>query len=159
MPIETWVTKEVIDGTDVLARVGSPVDGAVVLFLGTVRNHHEGRSVEAIRYEAYESMAAEELRRVATDVAARFDTDRVAVVHRVGDLEVGEASVAVATSSPHRAEAFGAAQAIMEEIKRRVPVWKYERYSDGTSAWVRGTPVDAPADAVGAPATADGGPS
>lgn len=142
MPIETWVTKDVIDGADVLARVGSPVDGAVVLFLGTVRNHHEGRGVEAIRYEAYESMAADELRRVATDVAARFDTDRVAVVHRVGDLEVGEASVAVATSSPHRAEAFGAAQAIMEAIKRRVPVWKYEQYSDGTSAWVRGTPVD-----------------
>lgn len=154
MPIETWITKDAIDGGDVLARVGSSVDGAVVLFLGTVRNHHEGRGVEAIRYEAYESMAAEELRRVASDVAARFEMDRVAVVHRVGDLEVGEASVAVATSAPHRAEAFGAAQAIMEEIKRRVPVWKYEQYTDGTSAWVRGTPVD-PASVS---STAPGGP-
>lgn len=144
MPVHSWLTKETITASDVLERVGAPEDGAVVAFLGTVRNHHEGKGVAGIRYEAYEAMAASVLREIANEVAGRFGTDRIAVVHRVGELEIGDASIAVATSAHHRAEAFGAAQAIMEEVKRRVPVWKHERFDDGTVEWVRGTEVPIP---------------
>ena len=151
MAVQTWVTSQAIGADDVLARIGSPEDGAVVAFLGTVRNHHEGKGVEGIRYEAYESMAAEVLAQIAEEVAVRYGTDRVAVVHRTGRLEIGEASVAVGVSAPHRAEAFGAAQEIMSEIKRRVPVWKHEHFTDGTSEWVAGTPVDVPSSSPGTP--------
>ena len=144
MAVESWVTRDKIGADDVLSRVGAPEDGAVVVFLGTVRNHHEGRSVAGINYEAYESMATQVLTEIASSVATRFGTDRVAVVHRVGDLTIGEASVAVAASAPHRQEAFGAAQEIMEEIKRKVPVWKHERFTDGSTEWATGTPVVVP---------------
>jgi len=136
------ITQEPIGAADVLNHVGGAEDGAVLVFLGQVRNHHDGKLVSAIRYEAYEAMALTELERIAAQVGARLGVDRVAVVHRWGDLLVGDVSVAVGVSSPHRAEAFEAAATIMEEIKRRVPVWKYERYADGTSVWVRGTPVE-----------------
>ena len=151
MAVESWVTRDEIGAQVVLDRVGSPQDGAVVVFLGTVRNHHEGRAVKGIRYEAYEAMAADVLNEIASGVAERFGTDRIAVVHRVGELTIGDASIAVATSAPHRAEAFGAAQEIMEEVKRRVPVWKHEHFMDGTTEWVRGTPVDVSTSRVDGP--------
>jgi len=142
MAVECWITTTPIGANDVLDKVGSPQDGAVVVFLGTVRNHHEGKSVEGIGYEAYEAMAADVLNEIVSSASARFGTDRIAVVHRVGQLSVGEVSVAVATSAHHRAEAFGASQEIMEELKRRVPVWKHERFADGTTEWATGTPVE-----------------
>lgn len=141
----THVTDQPIDPAAVLARVGDPVDGAVLLFLGVVRNHHEGKSVTDIRYEAYQAMAEAELARIGDEAAALLGTDRVAIVHRTGDLEVGEASVAVAVSSPHRAESYEASRFVMEEIKKRVPVWKLEGFTDGTRQWVEGTVPPVPA--------------
>lgn len=132
------VTRERIDPADVLARVGGDGDGAVLLFLGTVRNHNEGAPVEGLTYEAYESMAERELERIATEAAERAGTDRVAVVHRVGELAIGDISVAIAVSSPHRAEAFEASRYVIEEIKKRLPVWKREHYVGGASGWVEG---------------------
>lgn len=137
------VTESPIDPGRVLGRVGSVQDGAVLLFLGIVRNHAEGRSVRGIRYEAYREMAEGVLSDITREAAARLGTDRLAVIHRTGDLAVGDVSVAIATSSPHRAEAYDASRYIIEEIKKRLPVWKLERYVDGEAGWVAGHPLEA----------------
>lgn len=136
--VHVRVGRDPLDVVGVLSRVGTEGDGAVVLFLGNVRNHHEGRSVEGILYEGYEPMAEDLLGVIAREAVERFGVTRIAVEHRLGGLEVGETSVALAVSSPHRAEGFEAAQWLMEELKRRIPVWKKERFTEGDSAWVRG---------------------
>ena len=132
------VVRTAIDSAEVLARVGAPDDGAVLLFLGTVRDHADGRAVEGLHYEAYEAMAGEVLAAIAKEAAARLGTERIAVVHRVGELAIGAVSVAIAVSSPHRAEAYDASRYVIEEIKKRLPVWKHERYAQGDAGWVRG---------------------
>lgn len=137
--IHTAIVHDPIRNEDVLAHVGAEEDGAVVLFLGIVRDHADGRAVTGMEYEAYEEMAEPVLREIALEAAERIDSDRVAVVHRVGDLAIGEVSVAIAVSSPHRAEAFEASRYVIEEIKKRLPVWKKEHYADGTREWVAGT--------------------
>ena len=133
-----WITRAPIDPADVLSRVGDDADGAVILFLGVVRNHNEGEAVRGLGYDAYDAMAARVLDEIAGEAAERLGTPRVAVVHRVGELEVGETSVAIAASSPHRAESFDAARWVIEEIKKRLPVWKKEHYAGGESEWVEG---------------------
>lgn len=138
MSIRAWTTRETIDAARVLTLVGSAEDGAAVLFLGMVRDHNEGRPVSSMRYDAYGAMAEKVLERIAAEAADRLGTDRLAVVHRVGDLAIGEVSVAIAASSPHRAEAFDAARYVIEEIKKRLPIWKMEHYEDGDSHWVEG---------------------
>ena len=99
-----------------------------------------------MRYDAYEEMAEAVLGEIAGEAAEVLGTDRVAVIHRIGELAVGEVSVAIAVSSPHRARAFEASRYVIEEIKKRLPVWKKERYVDGGQAWVAGTvpPVERP---------------
>lgn len=141
------LTHDPIDAGSVLARVGDRRDGAVLLFLGVVRDHAEGRAVTGMRYDAYEEMAGSVLAAIAGEAAALLGTDRVAVVHRVGELEVGEVSVAVATSSPHRAEAYEASRYVIEEIKKRLPVWKKERFVEGDARWVPGTEPPRPTTA------------
>lgn len=147
MPVHARVTERPLDVPGLLARVGDPSDGAVLLFLGIVRNHAEGRSVSGMTYEAYREMAVETLATIAGEAAERLGTDRVAVEHRTGDLEIGEASVAVAVSSPHRAEAYEASRFVIEEIKKRLPIWKREHFTDGEARWVEG--VDPREAAVG----------
>lgn len=137
--MRAWVTTEPISAESVLAHVGSDADGAVCVFVGIVRDHNEGRAVQGVRYTAYAAMAGKVLGEIATEAAARAGDARVAVVHRTGELSVGEASVAIAVSSPHRAQAFDACRYIIEEIKTRVPVWKEERYAEGDAAWLDGT--------------------
>jgi molybdopterin synthase catalytic subunit len=127
-----------IDPAELLGRVGADEDGAALLFLGVVRDHADGRAVTGMRYDAYEEMAREVLAAIAEEAAVRLGTDRVAVVHRYGELAVGEVSVAVAVSSPHREEAYEASRYVIEEIKKRLPVWKREHYRDGADAWVEG---------------------
>lgn len=139
MSVHAALTSAAIDPMLVLQSVGADEDGAVLLFLGTVRNHAEGRSVLGIRYDAYEKMGTEVLAEIAHEAIERHGVDRVAVVHRTGELLVGEVSVAIAVSSPHRAEAYDASRFVIEEIKKRLPVWKKERYVDGQDAWVDGT--------------------
>lgn len=136
--IHVSVGGDPLDAGRVLSRVGDSRDGAVVLFLGTVRDHNEGRPVEAILYEGYGPMAEDLLRLLAEETLRTFGVTRAAVEHRLGSLEVGEVSVAVAISSPHRAEAFEAARWLMDELKRRIPVWKKEHFTDGDTAWVPG---------------------
>ena len=138
------ITLDPIEPEAVLARVGADEDGAAILFLGVVRNENEGRRVSGMEYEGYVAMARQQLAAIAREAAERAGSPRVAAVHRLGELKVGEVSVAVAVSTPHRAEAFDAARYAIEEIKTRLPVWKREHYLEGAPEWLEGrTPVAA----------------
>ena len=120
----------------------------MALFLGTVRNCNEGRPVGGMEYEGYADMAREQLAAIVAEASARAGTDRIFAVHRLGELEVGQVSVAIAVSTPHRAEAFDAARYVIEEIKKRLPVWKRERYLDGEARWLEGQAPLAPVGGV-----------
>jgi len=152
------ITFEPIEPASVLERVGGPEDGASVLFLGVVRNRNEGRAVSGMEYEAYQAMARRQLAAIGSEAANRTGVRRVAAVHRLGELSAGEGSVAVAASSPHRAEAFDAARRVIEEVKKRLPVWKREHYVDGEPEWLAGQAV-AVADAESGPATPRAAPA
>lgn len=132
------ITPDPVAPAELLDGVGADEDGAVVLFLGIVRDHNDGRSVTGMEYEAYEEMAREVLEAIAREARDRWNTDRIGVVHRTGRLEVGEVSVAIAVSTPHRAEAYDASRYVIEEIKARLPIWKREHYVDGERRWVPG---------------------
>ena len=125
-----------IDVQAILAEVARHSNGASVLFLGTVRDVNDARDVTGIEYTAYRSMAELELRRIAEEAAERYDTRDIVTEHRLGALELGDVSVAVAVAHPHRAAAFDAARFVIEELKCRVPIWKLEQYVDGTREWV-----------------------
>ena len=118
-------------------------DGAVCLFVGVVRDHNDGRRVRHLEYEAYEEMALPLLAEIEAEVRQRWPVSDVRLEHRLGRLEIGEASVAVAVCSPHRAEAFAACRHAIDTLKQRVPIWKKEFYADG-SAWIDGQIVAAP---------------
>jgi molybdopterin synthase catalytic subunit len=113
----------------------APADGALCLFVGVVRNENEARPVLRLEYEAYEEMAMPLMEEVAAETRRRFPVTGVRLVHRLGTLEIGEASVAVAVASPHRAEAFAACRFAIDTLKAKVPIWKKEFYADG-SAWL-----------------------
>lgn len=115
---------------------GDPHAGAVVVFEGTVRNHHLGRAVLRLEYEAHTPVAEKEGRRIVEEALERFNLDHAAAVHRLGELQVGESAVITIVSAPHRAEAFEACRYLIDEIKHRVPIWKKEYYADGSSEWV-----------------------
>ena len=129
------LTSQPIDVAAVAALVTGPGRGAVVTFTGLVRNHHDGRSVVSLAYSAYTGMAEQAFREIVSEARGRWGVD-VAVAHRIGELRVGDVAVAVAVSSDHRAVAFDACRWIIDELKQRVPIWKRERYGDGTEAWV-----------------------
>jgi molybdopterin synthase catalytic subunit len=137
--MRAYVTRDPIDPQAVLALVGSAADGAAILFLGTVREHNDNRAVSGMRYDAFMEMAEPVLRDITAEAAARAGSDRIAAVHRVGELSIGEVSVAIAVSTPHREESFDAARYIIEQIKQRLPVWKQEHYKDGDARWLAGS--------------------
>jgi molybdopterin synthase catalytic subunit len=111
-------------------------DGALCLFVGVVRNAHHGRATISIEYQAYGPMAESEFEKIAAGLEREFPAVRVRMQHRVGRLAVGDASVAIAAVSPHRAEAFAACRAAIDRIKTTVPIWKKEFHPDGSSDWV-----------------------
>lgn len=123
---------------EVWQAVAAPAAGGVVLFVGTVREHDAGKAVRALGYSAHPSALAG-LRAVAEAVAADYPAVRLAAVHRVGDLAVGDLAVVVAVSCPHRAEAFAAARRLIDDLKATVPIWKHQVFGDGSQEWV-GTP-------------------
>jgi molybdopterin synthase catalytic subunit len=125
-----------IDVVAVLQQVESPLVGAVVLFLGTTRVFTGGRKTSSLDYECYPQMARQELAALESEARGRWGLVECAIVHRLGHLEIGEASVAVAVSAPHRQPAFEAGQWIIERLKQVVPIWKKENWSDGQSQWV-----------------------
>jgi molybdopterin synthase catalytic subunit len=125
-----------IDPASLINEVGSPQYGAISLFVGTVREVNEGRSVSAIEYSAYKSMACAELDRILDEAEARFGVSALVVEHRIGLLSLGDVSVAIAAAHQHRAPALDCTRYVIEEIKKRVPIWKKEHYTDGTHEWV-----------------------
>ena len=135
MPIARLV-REPIDPLALIREVASSAQGAILLFLGVVRDVNDGRDVTGIEYSAYEAMAARELQAIADEAADRVPTSNVAIEHRLGELELEEASVGIAVAHAHRDEAYALSRWIIEELKRRVPIWKRERYVDGTREWV-----------------------
>lgn len=130
-----FITAEPIDLAPLLAEVSSPGRGGVASFLGLVRNHHQDRAVLRLEYSAYGPMADAECARIVAEAQSRWRV-AVALRHRVGSLAIGDTAVAVAAAGAHRDEAFAACRYVIEEVKRRVPVWKREHYADGTVLWV-----------------------
>jgi molybdopterin synthase catalytic subunit len=131
----TYLTDDPIDPHALVERVMRHSDGAYVLFEGVVRNHHEGKAVESIFYDAYRPMAEKEIAAIVREIEAQFPDVALTVVHRLGQLVVGESSIAIVAASPHRAEAFGACRMVIDRIKETVPIWKKERGPDGEE-WV-----------------------
>ena len=136
MRTRTRLLDEPIDVAALLAQVARDANGATVLFLGTVRDVNDGRTVTGIEYSAYRSMAERELATIVVEASRRFGTQDIVVEHRLGELGLGECSVAVAAAHPRRAAAFDAARYVVEELKCRVPIWKLEHYADGAREWV-----------------------
>ncbi len=130
------ITTDPIDAQELIDAVQTRADGAVCVFYGVVREDSRNKKVRWLEYDAYPEMAESEMARIAETLRARHEIHAVAMVHRVGEVPVGEASVAIAAAHPHRAPAFDAARAVIEELKRRVPIWKCEEYADGTRDWV-----------------------
>lgn len=130
------LTKDIIDHHALTEQVRRPDCGAVVTFLGTVRDLTDGKVTVALDYEAYPGMAEKKLAEIERDTRERWPVGDIALVHRLGHLEVGEVSVAVAVSCPHRAQAFEACRYAIDRLKELVPIWKKENWVDGTTEWV-----------------------
>lgn len=125
-----------IDVEGLVARAGDPAAGAVLSFVGTVRDSKQGRRVLRIEYEAYEPMARKVLERIGAEMADRWPAVAVALVHRIGRVGVGEASIAIVVATPHRVAGFEALRHGIEAVKRDLPVWKHEFFEDG-AVWVQ----------------------
>ncbi len=144
----TYLTRTPISLDTLLTEVAHPGCGGTCAFLGTVRDGPDDQGVTAIEYSAYEEMVEAEFGRLLADARGRWPEARIAVRHRLGTIPVGEASIAIAAAAPHRAQAFEACRYVIEEVKRRVPVWKKELRVDGSELWVdpSGRPTVRPSD-------------
>jgi molybdopterin synthase catalytic subunit len=136
-----WLTDQAIDVARLVADVASAGSGGTVVFLGTVRRSEADGDVEAIEYSAYQEMADAELGRIVAEARAQWPEVRIALRHRTGLVPLGEASVVIAAAAPHRAEAYAASRFLIEETKRRAPIWKKERLATGAARWVEGRPA------------------
>ena len=130
------IVEEKIDTAEVLASVQSESCGANVLFVGTTRNLTDGRETKQLSYDCYSEMAIKEIQKLCDQAFAKWPIECVSAVHRTGTVEVGEPSIAIAVSSPHRQAAFAAAQWLIDMLKKQVPIWKQEHWADGTTEWI-----------------------
>lgn len=135
------ISEHPIDIEKLLANVRDDSAGATVLFLGTVRNHNDDYAVSGIHYEAYIRMAEEAVAKIEEETVKKWNLKKFAAVHRVGNLKIGEVSVAIAVSSEHRTEAFEAGRYAIDRIKTEVPIWKKEMMSGEGGIWAQGTPM------------------
>jgi molybdopterin synthase catalytic subunit len=135
------ITDQPLDPAPLVALVSAPEMGAVVTFAGIVRNNFGGRTTAYLEYEAYGPMAESVLAKLAAEAQANWGTGAIAIHHRVGRLEIGEAAVLIVVAAPHRHEAFEAAEQLMDQIKQVAPIWKKEIWADGASEWV-GNEID-----------------
>jgi molybdopterin synthase catalytic subunit len=131
------VTPDELNTAEAVQAVGSPAAGAINVFLGVVRDNNLGRKVQYLEYDAYPSMAERVMRELAEEAKERFGLEDCAVLHRTGRLEIGEASLLIAVSCGHRAASFEAGHWLVNEVKKKVPVWKKEVWEDG-EAWIEG---------------------
>ena len=134
------LTRDPLVADTLVEAVRTDASGAVVLFYGVVRNHNEGRAVLYLEYDAYPELAEKQLRAVAEEIRAGYRIDDIAIAHRIGRVDIGEASLLVAVASAHRAEAFDACHAAVDRIKQTAPIWKKEFWAGG-GVWLDGTPV------------------
>jgi len=135
------IQRNPLDLDGLAALVADGADGAVVTFLGVVRNHNAGRRVRYLEYDAYEPLALKVFGRIRDEARERWPAVRLAVHHRVGRLEIGEASVAIAAASAHRADAFAASRYAIERVKQIAPIWKHE-FFEGGDVWIEGATAD-----------------
>jgi MoaE-MoaD fusion protein len=133
------LTRAAIPSAEIIANTKQGEDGAVVVFDGIVRNETRGRSVLYLDYEAYEEMALRQLKRLANEAQTKFSVCHVAIVHRLGRLQVGESSILIVVASAHRAQAFDACRWLIDTVKTTVPIWKKETFADG-AVWADGDP-------------------
>ena len=141
--ITVRLVEDPIDPKALIAAVAAPDKGAISVFLGTVREMNDGRAVASLRYSAYSEMANAELTKIAEEMRDQFGVTSAAIEHRLGFLDIGETSIGIAVSHEHRSPAIAAVAYAMDEIKRRVPIWKEEQYADGTKEWVDPTATGA----------------
>lgn len=134
--MRTAIVDHPIDSCALLSEVANTRNGATILFVGTVRDTNDGAPVSGLDYSSYTGMAERELAAIVLEAVERWDTSDIVVEHRIGTLELGEASVVIAVAHPHRAQAYDASRYIIEELKKRLPIWKREHYVDGRSEWV-----------------------
>ena len=134
--IRTAIVDREIDPGALISQVKSAGAGAISVFIGTVRDISDGRQVTRLEYDAYRAMAESELAAIAEEAAAKYEVASLVAEHRIGELDIGEVSVAIAASHAHRTPAIECAQFVIEEIKKRVPIWKREHFVDGTHEWV-----------------------
>lgn len=147
MSIRTSIVHRAIDVGALLAEVQDTANGAIVVFVGQVREVNDGRAVTGIEYSAYGEMAERELAAIANECARSFGTAHLAIEHRLGFLALGEASIVIVVAHPHRAEAYDASRFVIEEVKRRLPIFKREGYADGSREWVNASGVAEPSAA------------
>ena len=138
------IVSQAIDLAELLRAVADPTAGAIATFLGMTRNHNEGRQVTGLEYEAYPDMALQEMERIGATARQRWEIHAIAIVHRIGKVPIGEASVAIAVSSSHRAAAFEACRFAIDRLKEVVPIWKKE-YFEGGEVWI-GSQLGVPAE-------------
>jgi molybdopterin synthase catalytic subunit len=131
----SYLTDEPIDTTALVHRTMRTSDGACIVFEGVVRDHHEGKAVESIFYDAYRPMAEKQIAAIIRDVQAQRPEVAIGVTHRLGQLGIGDSSIAIVCTSPHRAEAYEASRMLIDRIKETVPIWKKER-GPGGEEWV-----------------------
>jgi molybdopterin synthase catalytic subunit len=135
--MRTAIVDRPLDACALLDEVANTRNGATVLFVGTVRDINDGEPVTGLDYSAYSGMATRELESIAHEASTRWQTPDVVVEHRIGALELGDASVVIAVAHPHRDEAYEASRYIIEELKKRLPIWKKEHYVSGKAEWVQ----------------------
>ena len=135
--MRTAIVGKPLNACGLLEEVANTRNGATVLFVGTVRDVNDGEPVTGLDYSAYSQMATRELESIAREASARWKTPDVVVEHRIGALELGDASVVIAVAHPHRGEAYEASRYIIEELKKRLPIWKKEHYVSGKAEWVQ----------------------
>ena len=135
----TRVTSDALSVDETLAFVADPGAGGTCVFVGTVRDHSAAGDVTGLRYEAWDELAERRLSELATELTTGWDLRKVAILHRTGDLSIGEASVVIAVSAPHRPEAFEACRHAIERLKEDVPIWKKEALTSGEAQWVMGS--------------------
>ncbi|KAL4228298.1 Molybdopterin synthase catalytic subunit [Mactra antiquata] len=129
------ITREIIDIGNLTTRVTSPTCGAISTFLGTTRNNFQGKKVKTLEYEAYEPMAKKEMQKICDNIRDKWSVENIALVHRIGDVPITQASVAIVVSSPHRKESLEAVQYGIDTLKATVPIWKKEIYEDDSYSW------------------------
>lgn len=134
--IRAALTQCEINTPRLIAEVSESGNGATSVFIGTVRSRNDGRDVQSIEYSAYEPMAEKEILSILHEASERYGVNNIVAEHRLGEIQIGEASVVIVAADPHRAPALDALRYVIEQLKKRVPIWKLEHYTDGERSWV-----------------------